>query len=97
MFEKFNRHVFHRTMQNVKSHIGNGYHAMKQIAHNIDHGVHVAKQIYSVVEPVIRHVVGNNMHHQAMKAISGYESLRNKVAEADHHVSSVGHKLKGLV
>ena len=46
MFEKFNKHVFHRTMQNVKSHIGNGYNAIKNIAHNIDHGVHIAKKIY---------------------------------------------------
>ena len=98
MFEKFNRHVFQRTMQNVKSHIGSGYHKLKHIASNIDHGVHIAKQIYSVVEPVIRHATGGNpMHNTAMKAISGYESLRNKVAEADHHVSNIGHKLKGLV
>ena len=98
MFEKFNKNVFHRTMQNVKSHIGNGYSAIKHIAHNIDHGVHIAKQIYSVVEPVIRHVAGNNnLHRHAMNALSGYESLRNKVAEADNHVANVGHKLKGLV
>ena len=23
MFEKFNKHVFHRTMQNIKGHVGN--------------------------------------------------------------------------
>ena len=98
MFEKFNKHVFHRTMQNVKNHIGNGYNAIKHIAHHFDHGVRVAKQIYAVVEPVIRQVAGNNnLHHHAMKAIAGYENIRNKVAEADHHVVNMGHKLKGLV
>jgi len=98
MFEKFNKHVFHRTMQNVKSHIGHGYNAIKNIAHNFDHGVRVAKQIYAVVEPVIRQVAGNNnLHHHAMKGIAGYENIRNKVAEADHHVVNMGHKLKGLV
>ena len=97
MFEKFNKHVFQRTMQNVKGHIGNGYHHLKKIAGNIEHGVHIAKQVYSVLEPVIRHAAGNNIHHNAMKAISGYESIRNKVAEADHHVSNIGHKLGGIL
>jgi hypothetical protein len=32
-----------------------------------------------------------------MKAISGYESIRNKVSEANNHVSNIGHKLGGLV
>ena len=98
MFETLNKHVCHRTMQNVKHHIGSGYNAIKNIAHNTDHGVHIAKKIYAVVEPVIRHVAGNNnLHHHAMTAIAGYANIRNKVAEADHHVANVGHKLKGLV
>ena len=50
---KFNAHVFHRTMQNVKRHLGAGYQHIKNVAGHIDHGVHIAKQIYSVVEPVI--------------------------------------------
>ena len=98
MFEKFNRNVFQRTMQSVKSHIGNGYQKLKHVASNIDHGVHIAKQVYSVVEPVIRHVTGSNtIHHNAMKAISGYESIRNKMTEANHHVSNIGHKLGGIL
>ena len=95
---KFNAHVFHRTMQNVKRHLGAGYQHLKNVAGHIDHGVHIAKQVYSVVEPVIRHYTGNNhIHHHAMKAISGYESIRNKVYEANDHVSNIGHKLGGLV
>ena len=98
MFEKFNKHVFHRTMQNVKHHIGNGYHHLKRIAGTIDHGVHIAKQVYSVLEPVIRHVAGNNhTHSHAMKAISGYESMSNRVTEADNHVANVGHKLGRII
>ena len=76
----------------------NGYHHMKNIAGHIEHGVHIAKQVYSVLEPVIRHVAGNNnIHHNAMRAISGYESIRNKVADADHHVLNIGHKLGGIL
>ena len=96
--EKFSNHIFNRTLRNVKSHIGNGYQHLKRIAHHIDHGVNIAKQAYAIVEPVIRHVAGNNnLHHHAMKAIGGYENLRNQVVEANHHVANAGHKLGGLV
>ena len=44
---KFNAHVFHRTMQNVKRHLGAGYQHIKNVAGHIDHGVHIAKQVYS--------------------------------------------------
>ena len=96
--EKFNSHVFHRTLRNLKHHIGNGYKHLEMIAHNIDHGVNIAKQVYAAVEPVIRHVAGNdNFHHHAMKALGGYENMRHQVAEANHHVANVGHRLGGLV
>ena len=71
---------------------------MKRIARNIDHGVNIAKQVYAAVEPVIRHVAGNdNFHHHAMKALGGYENMINQVAEANYHVANVGHRLGGLV
>ncbi len=96
--EKFSNHIFHRTLRNIESHIGNGYQHLKRIARNIDHGVDIAKQVYAAVEPAIRHVAGNdNFHHHAMKALGGYENMRNQVAEADHHVANVGHRLGGLV
>ena len=95
---RFNSQIFHRTLRNIKSHIGNGYQHLKRIAHNIDHGVNIAKHVYAAVGPVIRHVAGNdNFHHHAMKALGGYENMRNQVAEANHHVANVGHRLGGLV
>ena len=96
--EKFNKNILHRTLKNVKSHIGNGYNHLKHIAHSIDHGFKIAKQAYSIVEPIIRQYAGNNnMHTNVMKTISGYESLRNKVVEANHQVEHSGHKLSGLI
>ena len=96
--EKFNSHIFNRTLRNVKSHIGNSYNHLKNIAHTVNHGFNIAKQAYAIVEPVIRHIAGNNnFHHHAMKTIGGYENLRDKVVEANHHVVNAGHKLGGLV
>jgi len=95
---KYNKHVFHKTISNLKHHIGKGYHQVKHIAGQVDHGFSVAKEIYKVLEPVIREHSGNNsLHNHAMKAISGYENLRNQAMEANHHVSTVGHKLPGLL
>ena len=98
MFGKITHESIKRTMQNVKSHVGHGYNHLKRIAHNVDHGFNVAKQVYSVLEPTIRHIAGNNpAHGHVMKAISGYESLRNKVFEGQNHLENVGHKLGGLI
>ena len=77
MFHKFSHQAFRQTLRNVKTHLGNGYNQLKNVASHIDHGVSVAKQVYSVLEPVIRHAVGNNpVHGHAMKAISGYKNIR---------------------
>ena len=71
---------------------------MKHIAHHIDHGFSVAKQVYRVLEPAINVYAGNhNIGNNVMKAISGYENLRNQAMEANHHVTTIGHKLSGLI
>jgi hypothetical protein len=58
----------------------------------------VAKNVYRVLEPVINQYAGNhNLHKHAIKAISGYENLRNQAMEVNNHVSNIGHKLSGLV
>ena len=98
MFHKFSHQAFKQTLRNVKTHLGHGYNHLKNVAHHIDHGFQVAKQVYSVLEPTIRHFAGNNpVHGHAMKAISGYENIRNKVIEGNNHVAEVGHKLGNLI
>lgn len=99
MFHKFSKTQFQRTFSNLKNHAIHGYHHIKNIAHNIDYGVSVAKDVYRILEPVIKEYAGhnNNLHGHAMKAITGYETLRNQAMEAHSHVSNVGQKLSGLV
>ena len=99
MFQKFNKHYFKHTLGNLKHHVQRGYHHLKQIGHNIDYGVHVAKDIYKILEPVIKeyHPGHHQLHNHAIKALSGYESLRNNVLDANHHATTVGSKLSGLI
>lgn len=99
MFHKFNHNHFKQTIGNLKHHLGRGYHHLKRVGHNIDYGVSIAKEAYKILEPVIKEYSGHHhqIHNHAMKAISGYESLRNNVMEANHHVATVGSKLGGLI
>ena len=98
MFHKYNKHSFRQTIMNLKQHVHHGYHHVKHLAHNIDHGFSIAKNVYRVLEPVINQYAGNNnLHKHAMKAISGYENLRNQAIEANSHATNLGHKLSGLI
>jgi hypothetical protein len=100
MFHKVNHHVIRQTLNNLKRGIHTGYHHVKTIGHHINHGVNVAKHAYSILEPVIKELAPqahHNIHNNVMKGISHYENLRNNVQEANNHVSSVSHKLKGLL
>ena len=54
MFHKFSKMHFHKTIGNLKNHIGRGYHHVKNVAGHIDYGFSIAKQIYHVLEPVIK-------------------------------------------
>ena len=95
---KVNAKSLRHTFNNLKGHLNNGYNHVKNIAHHIDHGVGIAKQVYKVLEPAIREYAGsNNIGHHAMKAISGYESIRNKALDVNNTLSNVGHKLNGII
>jgi hypothetical protein len=75
----------------VKSHLHAGYHHTKNFLGKVDHAVQTGKHIYNAIEPVINHYVPthhyNAIHNTAIRGLSGYESLRNKVI--DHHEDAV--------
>ena len=97
--QKFKQH-----MRNIKHHLGQTYHKTKHFLGQIDHGINVAKRVYSVVAPVIDHLSGGasqNANKHVMKAIGGYEQLRNKVMDTDatvhHNIQNVYSGLKKKV
>ena len=99
MFGKITPQSIQHTLRNVRSHIGNAYHHVKNIAHHVNHGFHVAKSVYRAIEPALRELApahADTIHGHVMQAVSGYDNIRNKVLDVNHHVTNVGGKLGRL-
>jgi hypothetical protein len=100
MFQKINHNVIQQSFNNLKKGIHNGYHHVKNIAGHIDNSIHVAKHIYRAIEPAIKELLPQqqrHIHEHAVKALNGYEQIRNKALDINAHASNVGHKLNGLI
>jgi len=97
--QKLTRQGFYNAMQKTKSHLGNAYHQTKNFLGHVDNGYKVAKKIYSILEPTITSLTGNNtIHNGVMKAVSGYDEFKHKVIhkhdEIENHVRGVSNKFK---
>ena len=100
MFFKNTHQTFNRAINGLKKGIYHGYHHAKNISNNIHQGVTTLAHVYNAVAPVLKHYVpeqSRSIHHTVSNLASGYNSLRSKVIEADHHVHSVSSKLGGLI
>jgi len=86
---------------NVKHHIGQAYHRTKHFLGQLDHGVYVAKKVYGILAPALDHYGGGAVKKHIVKAIGGYEHLRNKVMDtheaASNNVNQVVGRLKKKV
>ena len=96
---KLSRESVHRAFGNLKHHVGQTYHRTKHFLGQVDHGVQIAKKIYGAVAPVLEHYGGGGANKHIMKAIGGYEHLRNKVMDTHETAANnvnqvVGHLKK---
>ena len=85
---------------NVKHHATMGYHKTREFLGNVDHGVKFAKKVYGALSPVINNLAGHHakaINNHVMKAVGGYEQLRNKVMDANDAVNqNVNQAVSGL-
>ena len=85
----------------LKHRIGHAYHTTKNFLGQVDSGIQTAKKVYGVVAPVLDKYGGKDTNKHVMKAIGGYESLRNKVMDTHdtigNNVSQVVGQLKKRV
>jgi hypothetical protein len=83
--------------RNVKNHATQGYHKTKDFLNKVDHGVSIAKRVYSQIAPILDKFVGGHGNQHVMKALGGYESLRNRVMDGHEKVvNNVNQAMSGL-
>ena len=83
MFNKQVRKNIAHTFHKVKNFIGNAYGTTAKVLNNFDNGVKTFKTIYGAISPILDHYgVSGAVNPHVMKAISGYDQLKNKVMGA---------------
>ena len=89
---KISKHSVARAFGNLKNHIGRTYHKTKEFLGQVDSGIQVAKRVYGVLAPALEQHGGGQANKHIMKAIGGYEHLRNKVMDThETAVNNVNH------
>ena len=83
MFGKISRRDVAHHFNRAKNFLGNTYHQTRNFLGDVDHGVRTFKQIYGAIAPVLESYGVNPANKHVMKALNGYDSIRNNVME--HH------------
>ena len=83
MFGKMSRRDVAHHFNRAKNFLGNAYHQTRNFLGDVDHGVRTFKQIYGASAPVLESYGVNPANKHVMKALNGYDSIRNNVME--HH------------
>ena len=95
---KFNHQAFANGFRSLKGHIQNGHHQTKLFLGNVNHAYNTAKKIYSIAAPHIDALGGSKINNNVIKAMGGYEQVRNKVMDTHdnvaHHINKVGQDLR---
>ena len=95
--QKFNSYL-KTGFGNVKNYLGNAYNTTKKTLGSLDSMFGDAKKIYGAFQPAIKDLVPqqmqgplDNLHGGVMKAVQGYENIRNRIDDAENKaVSKVG-------
>ena len=95
MFGKVTKQQVHHHFNRRKDFLGKAYQPTRNFLGDIDDGVRTFKNIYSAVAPVLDSYglnAGKNSH--IMKALSGYDTIRNNVVEKHERVVNDINKVK---
>ena len=95
--QKFNSYL-KTGFGNVKIFLGNAYNTTKKTLGSLDAMFGDAKKIYGAVAPAIQDLVPqqmqgplDNLRGGVMKAVQGYENIRNRIDDVENKaVSKVG-------
>ena len=98
MLGKISRRDVAHHFNRAKNFLGNAYHHTRSFLGDVDHGVRTFKQIYGAIAPVLESYGVNPANKHVMKALTGYDSIRNNVLENhDRVVNDVNNIKNNLV
>ena len=86
MFGKVTKQSLQHHFNRAKEFLGNAYHHTKRFVGDIDHGVRTFKDVLGAVAPVLESYGVNPANQHVMKALSGYDNVRNQVMEGHERV-----------
>ena len=94
MFGKITKRDVYHHFSKAKECLGNAYNHTKNFLGDVDQGVRTFKEIYGAVAPVLESygIKPDNKH--VIKALSGYDNIRNSVMENHDRVINDIHKVK---
>jgi hypothetical protein len=99
MFSKLTKESFNRVANNAKTFLGSAYKKTKNILDSVDHGAKIFKTVYSAIHPYLEKYGQNHLNTNIKKAITGYDTIRNKIENVDNEILNVKNDLtrKGLL
>ena len=91
-------HRFARRFNNVQNFGVNLYNQAQRVGSAIDKGARIAKQAYGIVAPALKELGVNTgqADRVAGKAFTGYNQLRDRVAQGNEVVGRTARRLTGL-
>jgi len=95
MFGKITKQQGNHHFNRAKDFLGNAYNKTKNFLSDIDHGVKTFKSIYNVVAPVLdSYGLNASKNNHVMKALTGYDNIRNNIIEKHDRVINDAQKVK---
>ena len=87
MFNKQVRRNIAHTFNRVKNFVDNAYGTTAKVLIHFDNGVKTFKTLYGAISPILDHYGASGaINPHVMKAITGYDELKNKVMGAHDDV-----------
>ena len=69
----------------AKNFIGQGYGRLSKMAGEIDRLAHVGRRAFSFIAPILDDFGASGSINQGMRAIKGYDQIRQGVMQADEY------------
>ena len=81
MFGKITKHHVANQFNKAKHFLGHAYNHTKNILGHVDNGVKVFKHVYGAISPILENYGVQSPDKHVMKALSGYDTIKNNVLE----------------